>query len=151
MSELRELYQQVILDHNKTPRNFGKLGDANRHQEGFNPLCGDHLHVYLHLGDDEVIEGISFEGSGCAISKASASLMTEALKGMPVAEAMELFERFHELVTSSTDAAAQTEGVGKLAVLAGVREFPMRVKCATLAWHTMKAAVEGDEEAVTTE
>ncbi|MFC1526755.1 Fe-S cluster assembly sulfur transfer protein SufU [Candidatus Latescibacterota bacterium] len=151
MSELRELYQQVILDHNKTPRNFGKLDDANHHQEGFNPLCGDHLHVYLHLDDEEVIEGISFEGSGCAISRASASLMTEAIKGKSVAEAMELFKRFQELVTSSTDVAAQTEGVGKLAVLAGVREFPMRVKCATLAWHTMKAAAEGEEEAITTE
>ena len=93
MSELRELYQQVILDHNKTPRNFGALEGANRHQEGFNPLCGDHLHVYLHLDDGEVIEGISFEGSGCAISRASASLMTEALKGKPVAEAMELYKR----------------------------------------------------------
>ena len=150
MSELRELYQQVILDHNKTPRNFGKLDCATCEQEGFNPLCGDHLHVYVRLDDDEVIEEIAFEGSGCAISRASASLMTEALRGHTVAEAMALFERFRALVTSSTESEPDLEGLGKLAVLAGVREFPMRVKCATLAWHTMKAAVEGDE-AVTTE
>lgn len=151
MSELRELYQQVILDHNKTPRNFGKLADANRDQEGFNPLCGDHLHVYLHLDEHDVIQGISFEGSGCAISRASASLMTEAIKGRKVPEAMALYKRFHDVVTSPTDAPLEVEGIGKLAVLAGVREFPMRVKCATLAWHTMKAAVEGHYEAVTTE
>lgn len=151
MSELRELYQQVILDHNKSPRNFGKLADANRQQEGYNPLCGDHLHVYLHLDDEQVIRGISFEGSGCAISRASASLMTEAIKGQRVPEALALFERFHDLVTSSTDGAPHAEGMGKLAVLAGVREFPMRVKCATLAWHTMKAAAEGQATSITTE
>ena len=151
MSELRELYQQVILDHNKSPRNFGQLADANHDQEGYNPLCGDHLHVYLHLDDEGVIQGISFEGSGCAISRASASLMTEAVKGLPLPEAMALFERFHALVTSSPHADPDLEGMGKLAVLAGVREFPMRVKCATLAWHTMKAAAEGDDRAITTE
>ncbi|MFH1569902.1 MAG: Fe-S cluster assembly sulfur transfer protein SufU [Gemmatimonadota bacterium] len=151
MSELRELYQQVILDHNKAPRNFGRLEGANRHQEGYNPLCGDHLHVYLQLGEGDLIEGISFEGSGCAISRASASLMTEAVKGKPVAEAMALFERFHELVTSSPGGTPPSEGLGKLAVLGGVREFPMRIKCATLAWHTLKAAAEGRPEAIITE
>ena len=151
MSELRELYQQVILDHNKAPRNFGKLDDANRDQEGFNPLCGDHLHVYLHLDDEDLIQGISFEGSGCAISRASASLMTEALKGSKVPDAMALFERFHALVTSDTANEPDIEGLGKLAVLGGVREFPMRVKCATLAWHTMKAAAEGQATSITTE
>lgn len=151
MSELRELYQQVILDHNKTPRNFGKLEDANRDQEGYNPLCGDHLHIYLHLTEDDVIEGISFEGSGCAISRASASLMTEILKGKPLTEALGIFDRFHEVVTAAPGVEVETSGVGKLAVLAGVREFPMRVKCATLAWHTMKSAIEGDEAPVTTE
>ena len=150
MSELRELYQQIILDHNKNPRNFGKLEKANRVQEGFNPLCGDHLHVYLDL-DEDVIQDIHFEGSGCAISKASASLMTALLKGKTRAEAEELFDRFHGLVTADTDASVDLEAYGKLAVFAGVREFPMRVKCATLAWHTMKAALEGDDTPVSTE
>jgi nitrogen fixation protein NifU and related proteins len=150
MSELRELYQQIILDHNKNPRNFGPLPDANRHQEGYNPLCGDHLHVHLHLEED-VIQGISFEGSGCAISKASASLMTSALKGKSVAEAEELFTRFHEMATSEADAPVDREKLGKMAVFAGVREFPMRVKCATLAWHTAKAALDEGGDSISTE
>ena len=150
MSDLRELYQQIILDHNKNPRNFGKLEKANRVQEGFNPLCGDHLHVYLDL-DEDIIQDIHFEGSGCAISKASASLMTALLKGKTRAKAEELFDRFHGLVTADTDASVDLEAYGKLAVFAGVREFPMRVKCATLAWHTMKAALEGDDTPVSTE
>ena len=161
MEELRELYQQVILDHNRNPRNFGRIDGANRRQEGYNPLCGDHLQLHLQVGEgggEAVIEDISFEGSGCAISKASASLMTEALKGSSAAEARQLFERFHDLVTADPADAVDTSGVGKLAVFAGVREFPMRVKCATLAWHAMKAALEADEgagkgaeQAVTTE
>ena len=151
MSELRELYQQVILDHNKNPRNFGELEGANRVQEGFNPLCGDHLHVYLSLDEAGVIQDIHFDGSGCAISKASASLMTSLLKGHTAAEAEELFGHFRDLVTSDVDAPVDTDSVGKLAVFAGVREFPMRVKCATLAWHTMKAALDGDEAPVSTE
>ena len=161
MEELRELYQQVILDHNRNPRNFGRIDGANRRQEGYNPLCGDHLHLHLQVaegGGEAVIEDISFEGSGCAISKASASLMTEALKGSSAAEARQLFELFHDLVTADPEDAVDTSGVGKLAVFAGVREFPMRVKCATLAWHAMKAALEADggagkgaEQAVTTE
>lgn len=150
MSELRELYQEIILDHNKTPRNFGKIETANRTQEGYNPLCGDHLHVHLHVNGDQ-IEDISFEGSGCAICKASASLMTAAIKGMPVAEALELFEQFHQMVTAEVDEPVDDEQLGKMAIFAGVREFPMRVKCATLAWHTMKAAVLDSQDPVSTE
>ena len=150
MSELRELYQEIILDHNKTPRNFGKIETANRTQEGYNPLCGDHLHVHLHVNGDQ-IEDISFEGSGCAICKASASLMTAAIKGMPVAEALELFEQFHQMVTAEVDEPVDDEQLGKMAIFAGVREFPMRVKCATLAWHTMKAAVLDGQDPVSTE
>jgi nitrogen fixation NifU-like protein len=151
MSELRELYQQVILDHNKNPRNFGKLENANRTQEGFNPLCGDHLNVHLYLNAENIIQDIHFEGSGCAISKASASLMTALLKGKTTSEASELFDQFRDLVTGDIEAPVDEEKVGKLAVFTGVREFPMRVKCATLAWHTMKAALEGDEVPVSTE
>jgi nitrogen fixation NifU-like protein len=154
MSELRELYQEVILDHNRNPRNFGPLEDANRHQEGFNPLCGDHLHVYLKVSGDDIIEEIHFDGSGCAISKASASLMTQLLKGVSADEARARFEGFHGLVTAATDEPVDMEAAGKLAIFAGVREFPMRVKCATLAWHTMKSALDtkGDADApVTTE
>ncbi|MEW6751678.1 MAG: Fe-S cluster assembly sulfur transfer protein SufU [Candidatus Latescibacterota bacterium] len=150
MSELRELYQQVILDHNKNPRNYGRLGHANRHQEGYNPLCGDHLHVYLKLEGDR-IQDISFEGAGCAISRASASLMTAALKGQTVAQAECLFRRFHDMVTADTGAPVDQAALGKMAVFAGVREFPMRVKCATLAWHTARSAMEGATEPVTTE
>ena len=150
MTELRELYQQIILDHNKNPRNFGKIDAANRVREGYNPLCGDHLHVYLHVADDTIAD-ISFEGSGCAISKASASLMTAALKGKPVSEAVAMFEKFQEMVTAEVDAPVDDQSLGKMAVFAGVREFPMRVKCATLAWHTMKAAVDEDQTPVSTE
>jgi nitrogen fixation protein NifU and related proteins len=148
MSELTDLYQEVILDHNKKPRNFQKLADANRTAEGFNPLCGDQIQLYVKL-EDGVIRDIGFQGSGCAISKASASLMTSTLKGKTSAEADKLFERFHRLVTS--DAAADTAELGKLAVFSGVREFPVRVKCASLAWHTLRAALEGKAEKVTTE
>jgi nitrogen fixation protein NifU and related proteins len=148
MSELTDLYQEVILDHNKKPRNFQKLADANRTAEGFNPLCGDQIQLYVKL-EDGVIRDIGFQGSGCAISKASASLMTSTLKGKTSAEADKLFERFHRLVTS--DAAADTAELGKLAVFSGVREFPVRVKCASLAWHTLRAALEGKAEKITTE
>ncbi len=150
MSELRELYQQVILDHNKTPRNFGELVTANRSQEGYNPLCGDHLHVHLHLENDR-IEDIRFEGSGCAISKASASLMTVALKGKGIDEAQVLFAQFRDMVMTDAAEPVDEEKLGKMAIFSGVREFPMRVKCATLAWHTMKAALEGEETSVSTE
>lgn len=142
MSDLRELYQQVILDHNKSPRNFRKVADANRDAEGFNPLCGDHLHVYLRVEGD-LIQDVAFEGAGCAISKASASLMTSVLKGRTTMEARELFGRFQAMVTGPVDGVPDTEGLGKLEVFAGVREFPARVKCATLAWHTLQAAIKG--------
>jgi len=151
MSELRELYQQVILDHNRNPRNFGPLEGANRHQDGHNPLCGDSLTVYLLVDDHGLIEDIHFEGAGCAISKASASLMTSLVKGKTTAQAERIFADFHELVTSSVDSPVDDAKVGKLAVFAGVREFPMRVKCATLAWHTMRSALHNDDAPVTTE
>ena len=149
MSELSELYQQVILDHNKKPRNCHKLANANRTAEGYNPLCGDQLHVYLQLEDNQV-KDISFEGSGCAIFKASASMMTQAVKGKTKSESEELFEEFHRLVTGDLDEETEDSHLGKLKIFAGVREFPVRVKCATLSWHTMRAALEG-EGAVSTE
>jgi nitrogen fixation protein NifU and related proteins len=138
MSALTDLYQEVILDHNRRPRNFRTIDDATRKQEGYNPLCGDRLTLYVKLEND-VIADVAFQGVGCAISKASASLMTDALKGKTVDQARELFEQFHDMVTSSSD--LPTPDLGKLSVLAGVREFPTRVKCASLAWHTLKAAV----------
>ncbi len=150
MSDLRELYQEVILDHNRRPRNFRTIADANRKAEGFNPLCGDRLTLYLHLDGDRIADA-SFQGSGCAISKASASLMTESVKGKTVAEAERLFERFHRMVTSPSDAPIATDELGKLSVFAGVREFPVRVKCASLAWHTLRAAVQAMPEVVSTE
>jgi nitrogen fixation NifU-like protein len=150
MSDLRELYQEVILDHNKRPRNFRSIEQPSRTARGHNPLCGDRLTLYLTL-DNGRIADVAFEGSGCAISKASASLMTETLKGKTIVEAEALFERFHALVTSPADVPARTEGLGKLAVFAGVREYPARVKCASLAWHTMKAAVATPDAVVSTE
>ena len=150
MSDLRELYQEVILDHNRRPRNFRKLECPDRTCEGFNPLCGDRLTVFLEMEGDR-IKDVTFEGTGCAISRASASLMTDALKGKTVAEADALFERFHQLVTSDPGAPPDTAGLGKLAVLAGVREYPSRIKCATLSWHTLRAAVVTGEKTVSTE
>jgi nitrogen fixation protein NifU and related proteins len=147
MSELTDLYQEVILDHNRRPRNFRAL-DEGRRQEGYNPLCGDRLILYVKLEGDRIAD-VAFQGSGCAISKASASLMTEALKGKTVAEARELFDKFHEMVTSSPDTPAAD--LGKLSVLSGVREYPTRIKCASLAWHTMKAAMSGEDKTVSTE
>jgi len=143
MSDLSELYQQVILDHNDRPRNFTKLEGANRTADGYNPVCGDQISVSLQLGDD-VIRNIGFQGSGCAISKASASLMTASVKGKTTAEAKVLFDRFHEMVTGVPDRAVDHQELGKLAIFAGVREFPARVKCATLAWHTLRAALDGN-------
>ena len=140
MSELSELYQQVILDHNKKPRNFRKLESANHSAEGFNPLCGDQLTVYLDLEDDAV-KDISFEGSGCAISKAAASMMTQAVKGKSKHEAEQLFAEFHGMVTGELDEENTTNGLGNLKIFSGVREFPVRVKCASLPWHTMHAAL----------
>jgi nitrogen fixation NifU-like protein len=149
MSELSELYQQVILDHNKKPRNFHKLENANRRAEGFNPLCGDQLNVYLHVEDDQVKE-VSFEGSGCAISKASASMMTQAVKGKTKQEAETLFNEFHRMATGELDEENEPNHLGNLKIFAGVRDFPARVKCATLSWHTMHAALN-DEQSATTE
>ena len=150
MPDLRELYQQVILDHHKKPRNRRRPENANKHADGFNPLCGDKVSVFLRL-ENGLIQDIGFEGSGCAISTASASMMTESLRGKSEAEAEGLFERFHELVTGKSPADSDMSGLGKLAVFAGVREYPVRVKCATLAWHTMRAALEERTETVATE
>lgn len=150
MSDLSELYQQVILDHNDRPRNFEKLEGANRTADGYNPVCGDQISLYLQL-EDHVIRNIGFQGSGCAISKASASVMTASVKGKTTAEAKVLFDRFHEMVTGVPDREVDYQEVGKLVVFAGVREFPARVKCATLAWHTLRAALDGDPGTVATE
>jgi nitrogen fixation NifU-like protein len=149
MSELRELYQSVILDHNKRPRNFGAPADANRHAQGHNPLCGDRLSVHVLL-EEGVVKDVGFEGQGCAISKASASLMTQAVKGKTTTEAEKIFQAFHELVTSDPRQAPEIGDLGKLAVFGGVREFPMRVKCATLCWHTLRSALH-DGDVVSTE
>ena len=148
-SDLRELYQSVILDHNKHPRNQGSPPDANRHALGNNPLCGDRLSVHVTLADG-VVRDVGFEGQGCAISKASASLMTEAVKGRAVAETEELFRAFHDLVTSAPRSTPDTSRLGKLAVFGGVREVPVRVKCATLCWHTLRSAL-ADGSVVSTE
>ncbi|MBM4168179.1 MAG: SUF system NifU family Fe-S cluster assembly protein [Ignavibacteria bacterium] len=150
MSDLRSLYQEIILDHNKNPRNFGVLDDANRVIEGYNPLCGDRYTIYLKLEDD-VIQEIKFSGVGCAISKASASVMTTVLKGKTVPEAEAWFEKFHALVTHPSGEDADGASLGKLAAFAGVSEFPARVKCATLAWHSLKGALRSSATSVSTE
>jgi nitrogen fixation NifU-like protein len=149
MNDLRDLYQEVILDHNKSPRNFRELAGADLHADGFNPLCGDKLSVYLNLDGDTIIDAC-FMGSGCAISKASASLMTDAVKGKTLAEARRLYDRFHGMVTDVAGAPDPRE-LGKLAVFAGVCDYPTRVKCASLAWHTLRAAFDDRHELVTTE
>lgn len=146
MSDLSELYQEVILDHNKRPRNFRAIESPTHRAEGYNPLCGDRLNLYVQV-DGDIITDVAFQGTGCAISKASASLMTDAVKGHTVGEARELFARFHNVVTTPPD--RPVEDLGKLSVLAGVREFPVRVKCASLAWHTLKAALEREQQAST--
>jgi nitrogen fixation NifU-like protein len=146
MSDLTDLYQEVILDHNRRPRNFGALERPTHHAEGHNPLCGDRLTLHLQL-DGEVVREIAFQGSGCAISRASASLMTDSVKGKSIADVRALFERFHRMVTTPPDVGV--EDLGKLSVLAGVREFPVRVKCASLAWHTLKAALDNESRTTT--
>ena len=146
MSELTDLYQEVILDHNRRTRNFHALANASHRAEGYNPLCGDRLTLYLSVSEGVITEA-AFEGAGCAISKASASMMTETLKGKTLAEADALFQRFHRMVTTPPD--QPVEDMGKLSSLAGVREFPIRVKCASLAWHTFKAALANDQQATT--
>jgi nitrogen fixation NifU-like protein len=148
MSELSELYQQVILDHNKKPRNFRKLENPDRSAEGYNPLCGDHLTIYVNLTDDSVRE-IAFEGSGCAISKAAASMMTQAVKGKSREQIEELFKEFHSMVTGELDEETDENQLGNLKIFAGVREFPVRVKCATLPWHTMYAALHNQDHVST--
>jgi nitrogen fixation NifU-like protein len=153
MSELRDLYQEVILEHSKAPRNYRQLPAPSRTAEGFNPLCGDHFTVYVTLEGDS-IRDISFQGSGCAISKASASMMTQSVKGKTKAEAEELFRQFQGLVTNqhrANDGSRAKDNLGKLTVFSGVSEFPTRVKCAILAWHTLHAALEGTGEPVSTE
>lgn len=146
MAEVRELYQEIILEHSKTPRNFRAMEDANRQAEGYNPLCGDHYTIFMDV-EDEAIRDISFQGSGCAISKASASMMSQVLKGKTTKEAEELFRQFHQIVTGETNGG--TDKLGKLEVFAGVANFPTRIKCATLAWHTLQAALRGEQVAST--
>ncbi len=150
MSELSDLYQEVILDHNKRPRNFRKLDDADRHAEGYNPLCGDKVEIFLKLNGD-VIEDVSFRGAGCAISTASASIMTDAVKGKTVQEASSLFKGFQDLVTGKPTETLDSPELAKLAVFHGVSEYPVRVKCATLAWHTLQAALQQIANPVSTE
>jgi len=150
MSELRELYQEVILDHNKAPRNFREIPDADRVNEGHNPLCGDNVTIYANVRDG-VIEDVSFQGSGCAISKSSASMMTSALKGKTEAEAEQIFQSFHRMVTGENVTDEDEAILGKLAVFGGVREFPARVKCASLAWHTLHAAMHQEKTPISTE
>jgi len=149
MPDLRELYQQVILDHNRNPRNFRELPAATRRVEGYNPLCGDHYTVFVALDGDQ-IRDVSFTGNGCAISKASASVMTSTVKGKRTAEAQRMFDIFHKLVTGENAGLSEAE-LGRLAAFSGVSEFPARVKCATLPWHTLNSALDGQEEVVSTE
>ena len=148
MFDIRDLYQEVIVDHNRSPRNFGKLDDADKTLEGFNPLCGDKLTLYLKTNGN-TIDDIAFDGSGCAISVASASLMTDAMKGKTLEEAEELFHEFHDLITNDNE--VDIDNVGKLAALAGVKDYPARVKCASLCWHTLHSAIQGDDSPVSTE
>ena len=150
MSDLTDLYQEVILDHNRRPRNWGPLSDPTRVAKGHNPLCGDRLTLYVKV-EGGTLTGISFEGSGCAISKASASLMTDAVKGQSLTDALSLFDRVHDMLTTPIADPVNTEEVGKMAVLSGVREFPARVKCASLAWHTLKSAILDTHETAKTE
>lgn len=150
MNELQELYQQVILDHNKNPRNFGVLNQCNHHAEGHNPLCGDQIEVFIQIENDKISD-VMFKGAGCAISKASASIMTTLLKGKTIEEAKKMFNDFHEVVTSDPNSDPDVMNLGKLAVFCGVREFPARVKCASLAWHTMMTALDKTENKISTE
>ena len=151
MFDLKDLYQEIIVDHNRNPRNFRKIEDADRVVEGFNPLCGDRLNLYVKMDKDRISD-LSFDGSGCAISVASASLMTDALKGKTVSEAESIFNNFHHMVTEDKPVSnEELEHLGKLAALAGVKDYPARVKCATLCWHTLHSALEGDKKTVSTE
>lgn len=151
MTNQMDLYQQIIIEHNRKPRNFKKLDDASHSGEGFNPLCGDHVHVYLRLSADQVIEDVSFEGVGCAISKASASMMTAELKGKTSAEAVVLFQEFMLLIKGEVDPASADLHLGKLKIFAGISKYPSRIKCAGLAWHTLKGALEESPKPASTE
>lgn len=151
LDQIRDLYQEVVFDHNRNPRNFRVMDDANRKIEGFNPLCGDRITLYVKVNDGGVIEDVSFQGSGCAISTASASLMTEIVRGQTEQEAEQLFETFHRITTGKDGDAVNLDEIGKLAVLAGVRAYPARVKCATLAWHSLQAALKNEGETISTE
>jgi len=150
MSDLSELYQEVILDHNRSPHNFGALDEATHHAVGHNPLCGDRITIYITLRDG-IVEEVTFDGVGCAISKASASMMTDAVTGKSIADVEDLFATIHGMLTGTADTAPDPEQLGKLAALSGVCEYPIRVKCATLAWHTLKAALNGNDASITTE
>ncbi len=150
MSDLQELYQDMVIDHNNRPRNFRKLEGANREVDGYNPLCGDRITLYVNLDGDRIAD-VGFQGSGCAISRASASMMTESVKGKDVAEAQKIFEAFRRMITRGPDEDFDADVVGDLEILSGVSEFPARVKCATLSWHTLRSALEGEDEAVSTE
>ena len=150
MTELRDLYQEVILDHNKSPHNYREMADASRIALGHNPLCGDKMKLYVKIDGDRIAD-VAFQGSGCAISKASASIMTDAIMGKSLAEAETLYGKFHDLLTGPPDVKADGAGLGKLAVFSGVREFPARVKCATLAWHTLETALKNQQEVAKTE
>jgi nitrogen fixation NifU-like protein len=151
MDDLRELYQATILDHNKKPRNFRAIDDAKHRADGHNPLCGDKLTVYLKLDENGRVEDVAFQGAGCAISTASASLMTESVKGKRIDEVEQVFQKFHDLVTNSDNTIVDAEELGKLAVFSGIRDYPMRVKCATLSWHTLRAALHDQPETAKTE
>ncbi len=149
--DTKDLYQEVIIEHNKKPRNFRKLDNPTHSAEGYNPLCGDHLHIYLQVGPNNIIDDFTFEGDGCAISKASASMMTQRLKGKSVNEAKELFKEFHQLVNGKLNPDKDPNHLGKLAIFSGIWHFPARVKCASLCWHTLKGALDKTQDLVKTE
>ena len=144
MFDSQELYQEIVMDHNRRPRNFGSMTDSTATSEGFNPLCGDQITLFLKV-TEEIVEDISFEGVGCAISKSSASMMTEGVKGKSVEEALTVFEAFREMITAKSDGSKDSEILGDLEILKGVAQYPTRIKCATLSWHTLQAALQGTE------
>ena len=150
MFDSQELYQEIVMDHNRRPRNFGSMTDSTATSEGFNPLCGDQITLFLKVTED-VVEDISFEGVGCAISKSSASMMTEGVKGKSVEEALTVFEAFREMITAKSDGSKDSEILGDLEILKGVAQYPTRIKCATLSWHTLQAALQGTEKDISTE
>jgi nitrogen fixation NifU-like protein len=150
-AEMMQLYQEVILDHNRNPRNFHTMENPTHHLEGYNPLCGDHYHLYLKMNKDHQIDALSFEGQGCAISKASTSMMTSFLKGKNKSEALLIFEQFHQLLTGKLDPSSGPHALGKLQIFSGIWKYPARVKCASLAWHTLKNMLDGKKEIVKTE